>query len=338
MQAIILAGGKGTRLLPLTEELPKPLIPVAGIPMVAHVMNSLIDAGVTELTFAVSQDTYLPLKTCFADKYKDVNISYSVEDHPLGSAGAIGKACESNKPSRSFFVVNADVITSASLSHMWSIHDSLDASQSFVSILLHETEKIGDFGIVELGPGRRVQKFLEKPVSGITSSKLINAGIWIFSEGVIPHLPTDTFARVEETLFPNLVEDKRSLVGISDDGAYWSDLGTPESLLLGAEYMRNSAEPLIHESVVMAFNVDISNSEIGAKTIINSDSIISNSLILDSVTIGPNAQIYNSIIANNAIIEENARISGAVIGPYVRVSAEFYTNDRVIKLKKENQR
>ena len=134
------------------------------------------------------------------------------------------------------------------------------------------------------------------------------------------------------------MEHKRSLIGISDEGAYWSDLGTPESLLLGAEYMRNSAEPLIHESVVMAFNVDISNSEIGAKTIINSDSIISNSLILDSVTIGPNAQIYNSIIANNAIIEENARISGAVIGPYVRVSAEFYTNDRVIKLKKENQR
>jgi len=337
MHAIILAGGKGTRLLPLTEELPKPLIPVAGIPMVAHVMNSLIGAGVTELIFAVSHDTYVPLKTCFSDKYKDVNISYSIEDHPLGSAGAVGKACELNRPSRSFFVVNADVITSASLSDMRSIHDSLDAPDSLVSILLHETEVTGDFGVVELGAGRRVQKFLEKPAPGITSSKLINAGIWIFSERVIQHLPKDTFARVEETLFPDLVQDKRSLAGISDEGAYWTDLGTPEALLRGAGYLRNSAEPLIHESAVTAFNADISNSEIGAETIINSNAVISNSMIWDSVTIGPNAKIYNSIIGNNAIIGENARISGAVVGPHARVSPEFHAKGRVIKSKQENR-
>ena len=337
MHAIILAGGKGTRLLPLTEELPKPLIPVAGIPMVAHVMNSLIDAGVTELTFAVSHDTYVPLKTCFSDKYKDVNISYSIEDHALGSAGAVGKACELNRPSRSFFVVNADVITSASLSNMRSIHDSLDARDSLVSILLHETEVTGDFGFVELGAGRRVQKFLEKPVPGITSSKLINAGIWIFSERVIDRLPTDNFARVEETLFPDLVKDEGGLVGITDDGAYWADLGTPEALLAGARYMRHSTKPLIHESAVIEVDAEISNSEIGAGTTVSSSTIISNSLIWDSVTVGSNAKIYDSIIGNNVIIDENARISRAVIGPYAQVSAEFYVRDRAMKSEKRNR-
>ena len=105
-------------------------------------------------------------------------------------------------------MVNADVITSASLANMRSVHDSFDAPYPFVSILLHKTEMTGDFGIVELGTGRKVQKFLEKPASGTTSSKLINAGIWIFSERVIERLPTDSFARVEETLFPALVKDE----------------------------------------------------------------------------------------------------------------------------------
>ncbi len=337
MHAIILAGGKGTRLLPLTEELPKPLIPVAGMPMVAHVMNALIEAGVTELTFAVSWDTYVPIKACFSRKYKDIAINYSIEDYPLGSAGAIGKACELNRPTRSFFVVNADVITSASLANMRSVHDSFDAPYPFVSILLHKTEMTGDFGIVELGTGRKVQKFLEKPASGTTSSKLINAGIWIFSERVIERLPTDSFARVEETLFPDLVKDEGGLVGITDEGAYWADLGTPEALLAGAEYMRHSTKPLIHESAVIEIDARISNSEIGAGTTVSSNAIISNSLIWDSVTVGANAKIYDSIIGNNAIIEENARISRAVIGPYVQVSAEFHVRDCAMKSENRNR-
>jgi len=337
MHAIILAGGKGTRLLPLTEKLPKQLIPVAGIPMVAHVMNSLIEAGVTELTFAVSWHTYMPIKECFSNKYKNINIDYSIEDYPLGSAGAVGRACEFNRPSGSFFVVNGDVITSASLADMRAIHDSFVDSNSLVSILLHETEAVGDFGRVELGAGRQVQRFLEKPASGITRSKLINAGIWIFSEQVIARLPTDRFARVEETLFPNLVKEKKGLIGITGKDAYWADLGTPEALLVGASYMRGSTNPLISEKAEIEFDAEISNSEIGAYTIVSSNAIISNSLIWDSVAVGTNTEICDSIIGNNAIIGENVRLSGAVIGPYVQVQSGLHVKNRVMKSQEESR-
>jgi len=215
--AVILAGGKGTRLSPITHEIPKPLLPLQGKPLVEHTLDLLKKYGITEVILAIGYQGQ-KIKDYFGDGRKfGLHISYTEEEKPLGTAGPLHLL--KDRLTETFLLCNADELKDIDLSEMFLFHKDTGA---LATIALTTVEDPSAFGVARL-QGNRIQEFIEKPKKGEAPSKLINSGLYILEPEILHFIPKG-FAMIEKDVFPQVALQKK-LFGYPFSG-YWKPIGT----------------------------------------------------------------------------------------------------------------
>jgi len=216
MRAVILAGGKGTRLAPYTSVFPKPLVPVGDMPILEIVISQLRHYGITHITLAVGHLAML-LQTFFADGSRHgVTIDYALEDHPLGTAGPLAMIPDLDEP---FVVMNGDLLTTLDYSALIQYHRHKRAA---ATIAMHRREVKIDLGVIQLDGGNTIKGYLEKP----TYDYNVSMGVYVFEPEVLRHIPPGTYLDFPD-LVHRLLDNGETVVGYPYDG-YWLDIGRPD--------------------------------------------------------------------------------------------------------------
>ena len=304
MQALILAGGKGTRLRPLTTHTPKPIVPIANRPFLLYQIELLKQADVRDVILSLS---YQPQK--IEDKLgdgtdHDVRITYTFEASPLGTAGAYRHAASFIRETTVVF--NGDVLTDIDLNEVIRFHKERDAT---ATIVLTPVPNPTAYGLVETDPDGRVRRFLEKPKPEEVTCDTINAGIYILEPSVIEYVPENEPFMFEYGVFPKLLESGERFYGYVFRG-YWKDIGTSASYLQSnLDVINGQVKLLPAEAPVRGEKFD-PTAEIGPTSVVD-----------PSCTVRAGVQIINSVISRNCFIEENARISNSVVRGGSRVGA-----------------
>lgn len=346
MKAVILAGGEGTRLKPLTYKRPKPLMPVAGRPCIDYVIRSLVASGFNEIitTTAYLSDTLI--KSIGDGLEYNASILYSFEEHPAGTAGAVRRV--GNFIDDTFVVAMGDILADVDFKALWDFHKR---KGGVVTIALTEVEDPTQYGIVGIDSKGRIQKFKEKPTREEAFSKLANAGIYVCEPDILDFIPADQKFDFARDLFPKLLSKGLALYGSRLEGV-WMDIGRPHDLWKASmEVVRREGHPLKRPGVasegpvILDANARLEEGVtlkgpcyVGPDTILRRGSIadnaclyeaarlesravVRNSIVLEGSVVGPSAEILDSVVSRNCVIEEGARISGSIIGDDMTVRA-----------------
>ena len=307
--AILLVGGLGTRLLPLTKTTPKPMLTVAGLPVTEHQIAMAKSAGITEIVLATSylSEVFIPY---FGDGSKwGVTISYAVEKEPLGTGGAIRNAAQLLDSDQSVVILNGDVLSSHSVAEQIRQHESHDAD---VTLHLTQVEDARAFGCVPTDSDGRVTAFLEKMENPVTNQ--INAGCYVFNPRVISAIPLDKVVSIEREIFPQLVASGAKVFGYLEK-AYWLDIGTPRALLKASvDIVKRSGEFIAMQGAYIDPSAVITGGScIGANSSVGAGAEIDGSIIESGCVIGANAKIIESFIAAGAEVENGAKIASSCV-------------------------
>ena len=319
VDAVVLVGGKGTRLRPLTLSAPKPMLPTAGVPFLEHLLSRIRAIGVTHVVLGTSYRAQT-----FSEHFGDgsafgLEIDYVVEQSPLGTGGAIRNVYDQLRAD-TVLVFNGDILSGVDLSALLDTHRNNSAD-----VTLHLV-RVGDpraFGSVPTGPDGRVQAFLEKTDDPPTDQ--INAGCYVFRRSVIEAIPADAVVSVERNTFPGLLESGARVWGHVDT-SYWLDLGTPAAFVQGsADLVRGSApthalprpvgESLALDGAVTAADAVVTGgTTLGRGVTVGRGARVEESVLFDGATVGERAQIVRSVIGAGAQIGAGTLIRDAVIG------------------------
>ena len=315
--AILLVGGFGTRLMPLTKNTPKPMLTVAGIPVTEHQIAMAKSAGITEIVLATSylSEVFTPY---FGDGSKwGIKIKYAVEKEPLGTGGAIRNAAQLLDTHESVVVLNGDVLSSHNLTEQILQHESHDAD---ITLHLTQVEDARAFGCVPTDSDGRVTAFLEKMENPVTNQ--INAGCYVFNPRVISAIPLDTVVSVERQTFPQLVASGAKVFGYVES-AYWLDIGTPRALLKASiDIVKRSGDFLAMPGArIDPTAVITGGSCIGVNSIVGAGAVLDGSIVEAGCVIGSNSRITDSFVAE-----------GAKIGNDVKITSSFVTNTEILSI------
>lgn len=307
--AILLVGGFGTRLMPLTRNTPKPMLTVAGIPVTEHQLLMAKRAGITQIVLATSylSDVFTPY---FGDGSQwGMSIKYAVEKEPLGTGGAIRNAAQLLDTKESVVILNGDVLSSHDLMEQIRQHEAHDAD---VTLHLTQVADARAFGCVPTDTEGRVTAFLEKMDNPVTNQ--INAGCYVFNPRVISSIPLDTVVSVERETFPHLVSSGAKIYGYLEN-SYWLDIGTPKALLKAStDIVLRSGPELIMSGATIDPTAQITGGScIGAGTTVGAGAHIDGSIIEAGVVIGGQAEIINSFVAAGAVIDKKAKIASSFV-------------------------
>lgn len=307
--AILLVGGFGTRLMPLTKNTPKPMLTVAGVPVTEHQLAMAKSAGITEIVLATSylSEVFIPY---FGDGSKwGMKIKYAVEEKPLGTGGAIRNAAQLLESDESVVVLNGDVLSSHNVAEQIRQHEAHDAD---VTLHLTQVEDARAFGCVPTDGDGRVSAFLEKMENPLTNQ--INAGCYVFNPRVISTIPLDTVVSVERETFPQLVDSGAKVFGYLEI-AYWLDIGTPRALLKASvDIVKRSSDFLaMPGSTIDPTAVITGGSCIGPNSSIGAGAQIDGSIIEAGCMIGPNAKIIDSFVATGAKVDNGVKIASSCV-------------------------
>lgn len=324
MQAVIMAGGFGTRLRPITLSIPKPMAPMANKPMLCHIINLLKKYNFTDLTMMLYYQPEI-ITNYFGDgKNFDVGIKYLRPDSDLGTAGSVKFAQGNIKDT--FIVISGDVLTDFDLSKAIEFHKKKKAMATMV--LTRVTNPL-QFGVVITDEEGKVERFLEKPSWGEVFSDTINTGIYILEPEVLDYIPTDQSFDFSKDLYPFLLKENKALYGYIAEG-YWKDIGNHDEYRLahydildgkvdieleGKKIKVGSKEIIVGENVKVGKNVEVDGQVIlGDNVTIEDGARISRSVIGSNVRIGAGADVLGAIIWDNASISTEARLKENVIG------------------------
>ena len=316
MLAVVLVGGFGTRLRPLTYDVPKPMLPVGHRPMIVQLVERLAAGGVTDVVLALGFRPE-PFEAAFVgDRCGDVRIHYAVEPEPLDTGGAIAFAARHVGVDDTFVVANGDIITDLDVGRLVDAHRSIGAD---ATIHLTPVDDPSAFGVVETESDGRVRRFVEKPAPGDTESNLINAGTYVFEPSVLDLVPDAERVSVERVVFPALVGDGRLAAMSTDD--YWIDAGRPELYLqanldLAGGRRSVRCEP-VHADADVDVSANVTDSVVSQRSSIAADATVSGSLVLPGASIASGAVVRDSIVAGHVGV--TAEVAGSVIGPTYRV-------------------
>jgi mannose-1-phosphate guanylyltransferase len=307
--AILLVGGFGTRLMPLTKNTPKPMLTVAGIPVTEHQIAMAKAAGITEIVLATSylSEIFTPY---FGDGSKwGIKIKYAVEKEPLGTGGAIRNAAQLLSSNESIVILNGDVLSSHDLAEQIRQHEAHDAD---VTLHLTQVEDARAFGCVPTDDQGRVTAFLEKMDIPITNQ--INAGCYVFNPRVLSTIPLDTVVSVERETFPQLVANNAAVYGYVEN-AYWLDIGTPRALLKASiDIVHKSGESLVMPGAQIDPTATISGGScVGPNSVVGPEVRVEGSIIEADVVIEKGAIITNSFVAAGAHVDKGAVIGSAFV-------------------------
>ena len=306
MQALILAGGKGTRLRPLTVYTPKPIVPVLNRPFLLYQIDILRRAGVTDITLSLNYqpDKIEHLLGDGADH--GVNLRYVTEPSPMGTGGAYKFAAEAIRDTT--IVFNGDILTDLDIFKVIAFHAQKKAE---ATIVLTPVENPSAYGLVETNSDGRVLRFLEKPkpeeIADLTTNN-INAGIYILEPGVLDLIPEGENSSFEYNIFPELLKCKKEFFAFVMDKNYWRDIGTPESYLRAHHDFLSGR--IKNFKIKKSVEADIATAATVDKT----------SIIGENCVIKPNAKIINSVIGAGVHVEEKAVVENSVIWAHTRIS------------------
>jgi mannose-1-phosphate guanylyltransferase/phosphomannomutase len=316
MQAVIMAGGFGTRLRPLTNNMPKPMVPIVNVPMLEHVITLLKKYDITDFVMLLYYQPEI-IRRYFEDGSRfGVNIKYVLPDKDYGTAGAVKLSEEFIKDD--FLVISGDVLTDFNLGAISKFHKE---KQSVATISLYSSENPLQYGIVLTNNENKIVRFLEKPSSSEVFSDTINTGIYCFDKSIFQHIPEGESFDFSKDLFPYLLSNNIPLYGFKSEG-YWRDVGNLE------EYISANLDVLEGKLSHITFK-NVNGSCISDTAIIEDGAKIENCVIGNEVLIESNAEVKNSIIWNNVIIHSNAKVLFDVIGKNCEIGENTRINDFV---------
>ena len=339
MKGIILVGGEGLRLRPLTCNVPKPMVPVVNKPFLEHKLDNLKKHDINEIVLAIC---YLPdfIRRHFGDGGDfGLSLTYAVEETPLGTGGAVKNA--EGFLDETFFVFNGDIFTDIDLTEMLAFHRERGAK---ATIALTPVEDPTAYGVVETDAQRRVKAFIEKPSRETVTTNFINAGTYIFEPEMLELIPPDTHHMVERGLFPDLVKQSAPFFGYRSN-AYWMDIGVPPDYLqlhhdiLMAKAMARFPGKSISDDVWREDGCDIHPSAkiigpvvfgrdckvgaaarisgpavLGAGCAVGEGSTIDEAVLWENVKLASNVTIRNSVVGNNTKVGDDTWIiDGSIV-------------------------
>jgi mannose-1-phosphate guanylyltransferase len=326
LEAIMLVGGKGTRLRPLTLSAPKPLLPTAGVPFLAHQLARAAECGITHVVLATSYRAEM-----FTEAFGDgaqfgLSIDYVYEHTPLGTGGGIHNASAQlhGGGDDPIIVLNGDILSAHDLPAQVDLHRKTEAA---VTLHLVPVVDPSRYGCVPTDAAGRVTAFMEKTPNPVTNQ--INAGCYVFRRSVIDEIPAGQVVSVERETFPALIGANAVVMGYAED-AYWLDVGTPEAFVRGScdLVLGNMPSPVVPaecgESLVLAGARAAADAllaggtTIGARAIVESGAVVEGSVVFDGAIIGAGAIVRNSIVGCDATIagtetHDGAHTNGAVL-------------------------
>jgi mannose-1-phosphate guanylyltransferase len=323
MQALVLAGGEGTRLRPLTYTTPKPVLPLAGRPFLSFMLDWLRAHGVEEaiLSCGFLSDA---VGRVLGDIYEGMRLRYVVEDEPLGTAGPVRLALDEGLLDERLLVLNGDVLTDMDLGAEIAHHERTGARATLALIAVDD---VASYGVVPTDENARVEAFLEKTGDSVPTNR-INAGAYVLGRDVVETIEPGRAVSFEREIFPALVGD--GLYGWAAEG-YWIDIGAPDRYLeatwdlLGGRVgstlpPRDETGSLVYEGCVL------SGAHIGPQTVlgrhcsVGTDATVERSVLHDRVLVGADATIRESVLGERVRVAERARIEpGAIVGSGARI-------------------
>lgn len=321
MKALFLAGGKGVRLQPLTNKVPKPMVPIMNKPLLERTMIKLKKSGISDIVIS-SCYKFRNIKDYFGDGGQfGLKIQYIVEDLPLGTGGAIKKAGALFNDT--FIVFNSDIFSDLDVQKMTDYHKK---SRALATIAATEVQDPSAYGVIECDAEGYVVSFVEKPEPEQISSNFINAGIYIFEPEILKEILIDRVVSVERETFPKLLAKGRKIAVYKDD-SYWMDIGTLE------KYMQLHKDIMNGKCRLVDYNNTSENISIGNNAKIHPQAeLIGPVYIGDNVTIDAKAVVSHSVIGNNINIGANSRVTGSIlwnninIGSKVRLTSSIVTS------------
>ena len=334
MKAMILAGGLSTRLYPLTKQVPKPIVPVAGEPISGHVMRWLRSFGYDEIAINVFYLADLVERTFGDGSPYGVQLHYLRERELTGSAGAL-KQMEGWFDS-TFVVVGCDDLTDADLGALVRFHRERGA---LATIGLVEAEEVDQYGVVILDGDGRITGFQEKPAKGTEKSKLANTGIYVFEPAIFERIPAGTFYDFGKQVFPELLRDGLPFYAMRLDGAYWRDIGTPDEyrratddVLHGRVVISGARATGIAASAAVAGDARIEGPvRVGERAQIGSGAhIVGPAVIGDGVQVGEGATLERTIVWNGSMIGARATLRDAIVGERYVVAEGAVLNGAIV--------
>ncbi|WP_405088777.1 sugar phosphate nucleotidyltransferase [Microbispora sp. NBC_01389] len=304
LEAILLVGGQGTRLRPLTLSTPKPLLPTAGVPFLAHQLAKARAYGVRRVVFATSYRASM-----FAEAFGDgaglgLEIVYVTEDTPLGTGGAIRNAAQALTcpPDAPVLVLNGDILSGHDIAAQVDLHVSRDAA---VTLHLTEVDDPSRFGCVPTDDDGRVTAFLEKTPNPVTNR--INAGCYVFRRSVIDTIPEGQVVSVERETFPGLIAAGEPVLGFAD-ASYWLDVGTPAAFVQGS--------------------ADLVLGKLGSPAL---PGPAGERLLLDGAVVSPEAKVTGgTVVGPRATVEAGASVRGSVLSEDCHVASGATVVDSVV--------
>lgn len=321
MKAVVLVGGQGTRLRPLTETLKKELLPLVDRPILHHTLDRLVRHGIDEVVLSSS---YLEeaFQSFIEERRGSPAIIWTTEPEPLDTAGAIVNALD-RVGGEAFFAMNGDVVTDLDLAEMLAFHRRSDAD---ATIALHRVEDARDFGFVTTAASGDVLEFREKPLELVPGD--INAGTYLLEPRVFEGYVPGEAISIEKVVFPGLIASGRRVFGFRSD-AYWMDLGTPEKYRQAQfDALEGRLEGLRYPAPYVGPGAEVDLRShlgrwvvLGAGARVGAESEVDESVLLPGARIGPDARVFASILGPNAQVDEGATVLTSVVGESARVLA-----------------
>jgi len=317
MRAVVLVGGFGTRLRPLTLTTPKPMLPVGHRPMVENLVRTLAASGVTEVVLGLGFKPEPFIQAFPSGECAGVRLHYAVEPEPLDTAGAIKFAAEHAGIDDTFVVVNGDVLTDLDVSTLIAFHRSSGAE---ATIHLTPVDDPSAYGVVVLADGGRVERFVEKPAPGAVASNSINAGTYVLEPSVLGRIASGRKVSIERETFPGVVVDGRLFALSTDD--YWIDTGRPEpyrraNLDMIDGVRRTLRADAIEDGARVDGSARVTHSLVSRGAVVGSAAVIEDSVILGSAVIEAGAVVKDSIVMGH--LGRSSVISHTVVGAQGRV-------------------
>ena len=313
MKAVVLVGGEGTRLRPLTETVPKPLLPLVDRPILDHVLDHLVAHGVLEVIMSSPylEDTFHPF---IEARGGDPTITWITEREPLGTGGAVVSALD-HLDDEPFFALNGDILTDLDLTGMLESHRGRGAT---ATIALRHVQDARAFGLVVTDPTGRVTEFREKPPDPISGD--INAGTYVLEPSALRAWPAETYLWIEGEVFPALIRDGAAVYGF-ETGAYWLDLGTPE------QYLR------AHVDLLEGRVRDISYEApwVGPGASVDPAARVERSVVIgEGARVGARAELDEAVLLAEAEVREDARVVRSIVGWHAMVGRGAMLVDSVL--------
>jgi len=317
IKAIILSGGKATRLLPLTEKTPKSLVPVLNTPFLDHVLLALKCYGIEDVTIACGHLS-TSLQEYYARNSLGLNIYFTYEDSPLGTGGAVANAWD--KKTQTLLVLNGDIFTDINIADLLAFHRKNQSLLTFSLVALDDPSR---YGVLEIDVNGRVLSFTEKPKLEETKSNLINAGVYIIETQILQTVSADKFVSFEQDIFPVLLAESMPVYGFKSN-AYWKDIGKPQDYrqlnfdLLNGKARTFASRPrgiydtekqnIISTSAIIASTSQIKDSIIWKDVKVGNHAIVDGSVLCECVQVSADCYIKNSLLGNQAYVKEGQQV------------------------------